>query len=328
MAIVNPVLSGSAYQVQLASQPQTTGYTFGQLWRSLLMYNPDIPAPLAQRWVNNAYRRVIDARTWTGLMCKGVLNVPAAYATGSVTVTNGSTAVTGNGTAWTTSMVGQQFRTGFMNPVFTITSVNQSAQTLVLDLPYGNPTQSNMGYMILTMIVSLGAMVKSVLWMVNQQMGYNMKLDVTQQQLDAQDPWRSSFGWSTLLAYREPSPSGQPQWELYPSPNVQQSFPFAVYNQAPDMALDTDYPAMNIRGDVLTYGALSQALRYRGRGTSFYDPAQANFYEGLFKEEMQKMAMNDNLLYQRDYTTRLQSWPGVGSSWWQSHDFPGPWGWE
>ena len=142
------------------------------------------------------------------------------------------------------------------------------------------------------------------------------------------DAWRSQVGWTWAVAYREPSPTGQPQWELYPAPNVQQSFPFAVYNQAPDMVADTDYPAMNIRGDVLTYGALSQALRYKGRGATYTDPQQANFYEGLFGAELQKMAMQDNLLYQRDLQSSLsgQFAAGVGSTWAQSHDGYGPWG--
>lgn len=326
MGIVNPVQSGAAWQVQLASQPTSGQYTFRQMWSQLLQYNPDLPVPLAKQWVNNSYRRVVDFRLWTGLMVKGVVNSPPAYSTGNVGVTNGSTTVTGNGTSWTTAMTGLQFRVGYQNPIYTIASVNVGSQTLTLDLPYGSPTQSGIGYLILMQIVSLGPNVKRVLEMVNQQQGYRVYVNVQQNLIDYWDAWRSQIGWTYMLGQYAPSADGSPQWELYPAPNVQQTFPFLAYNQPPDMVNDTDYPATFVRGDIIIAGALSAALRFKGRGGQYYDATQAEYQEKYMASELQKLARNDDNLYGADvqFDVSRSSWDAIGGGgggYHQQHDF-------
>lgn len=69
----------------------------------VLSYVPDFPVGLAKRRINTRLREVQDRRMWGGLMVRGDLFVPAVYSTGTVTVTNGSAAVTGSGTSWPVS---------------------------------------------------------------------------------------------------------------------------------------------------------------------------------------------------------------------------------
>lgn len=55
-------------------------------------------------FLNDRMRTLIDRRpVWAGLLQRGVLSIPAAYTTGTVSVAPGSTLVTGTGTAWPVS---------------------------------------------------------------------------------------------------------------------------------------------------------------------------------------------------------------------------------
>src|SRR5687767_6927322 len=54
-------------------------------------------------WLNRRIRNVIDTRTWADLLKIGVINVPAQYTTGTVTLTAGSRLVAGVGTSWPTN---------------------------------------------------------------------------------------------------------------------------------------------------------------------------------------------------------------------------------
>jgi hypothetical protein len=287
----------------------------------VLQWSPDASPLIVDKWINNAYRRIIDKRMWYGLMVKGQVSVPSVYTTGTATVTNASTAVVGIGTAWDNTFVGRQFRQGFSSPFYTIKSV-QSATALTLDLPWGNPSATSTGYQILQNIVSLGNNIKFVIEMVNQRQGYRLYLNMPQDVLNRYDTWRTTTGWTFLLANREPSSDGQPQFELYPSPTFQQVFPFLAYIQPPDMKNDTDFPYLFIRSDALVNDAISQALTFRGpRLNKYYDPAEAQRKEMKFREIVEDMSRVDNCLYQTDMKWDFGQWPfsTYGAQFMQSH---------
>jgi len=191
-----------------------------------------------------------------------------------------------------------------------------------LDLVWGGKTQTNVSYTILQNIVSLGANVKRVLAMVNQRQGYRLKLNIPQEALNIYDTWRATTGWTYILANYIPSADGQPQWELYPAPTFQQSFPFLVYIQPPDMVQDGDFPAAFIRSDVIMYGAIPHVLRFRGKNSRFYDPQTAMVYEAMFQSELQAMSRNDDNQYPKDLLYDFARYPFTqyGASYWQSHD--------
>jgi hypothetical protein len=75
----------------------------------------------------------------------GVLNTaPVSYATGTVTVTNGSATVSGSGTAWTSAMVGGNFK-GPDGEFYLISAV-PAATTLTLGRVYDGTTASGASY--------------------------------------------------------------------------------------------------------------------------------------------------------------------------------------
>jgi hypothetical protein len=69
-------------------------------------FRPNVSDQLIQDWLTARVRQALDARTyWSDLIIQKVLSVPAAYSTGTIALTTGSTTVTGTGTAWATNDV-------------------------------------------------------------------------------------------------------------------------------------------------------------------------------------------------------------------------------
>jgi hypothetical protein len=314
-------MGGTVVQVLGTQQPPSTQLNFRQMTGELLEHNADLPVQMAKRFIQNSYRRIVDSRNFYGMLVKGQVNVPNATTIGTVAVFNGSNNVTGTGTAWANSLIGQQFRIGFSTPIYTIVNV-LSATVLVLDLPWGGPTQASLGYQIFQSIVSFGGNIKRILAAVNQIQGYRLALNIPQEVLNIYDTWRTNMGWTTLVANYAPSPTGSPQFELYPPPTFQQSFPFLAYTQPPDLINDGDSPVVSIRSDVIMYGAIPQALLFRGKESKYYDPQTAQYYQKMYENELQKNKMNDNDLYQKDLIWEYANWPltGFGASFWQSHE--------
>jgi hypothetical protein len=308
-------------QVTGTQQPQSVQLNFRQMVGELMEHNADLPVQIAKRFIQNSYRRIIDSRNFYGTLVKGQVTVPNAYTTGTVLLNNGSPNVTGTGTTWINSMIGEQFRIGFSTPIYTIINVLSPTQ-LVLDLPWGGQSQATLGYQIFQSIVSFGANIKRLLAVVNQIQGYRLALNIPQEVLNIYDTWRTNMGWTTLVANYAPSPTGQPQFELYPPPTFQQSFPFLAYTQPPDLIQDKDSPVVSVRSDVIMYGAIPQALLFRGKENKYYDPQTAQYYQKMYENELQKNKMNDNDLYQKDLIWEYANWPltGFGASFWQSHE--------
>lgn len=67
---------------------------------------PGLPRPVYEIAVNDAIRACIDRQpVWAELIKEAVISFPAAYTTGTISLVNGSTAVTGSSTAWPVSDV-------------------------------------------------------------------------------------------------------------------------------------------------------------------------------------------------------------------------------
>lgn len=272
--------------------------------REVCGWNPSVDPQTALRMINERYRQILDTRSWYGTKVRGQISVPSPYSTGTCTVTNGSTNVVGIGTGWTPALVGQQFRVNFTYQLQTVVAVNSVAQTLQLDMPFAGPTQTS-GYLILEAYFACEANIKRILWAVNQMMGWPMVCNALPVEIaNWADTWRNFLGWSTNIFVRPPTPSGQYQIELWPAPFQQQVFPFEAYTQPPDMQADSDSPLAFIRSDVILMGAIADALMYRPKQNTYYDPmtalAIAEKKEKQFVANIEVMAQADNDLDQRD----------------------------
>ncbi len=283
------------------TQPYSTQANYGQMIGEVLLWNPDLDPLLAGRIINNQLRKVVDYRNWTGLMVRGQITTPQQVSGGTAGVVNGSNTVTGAGTTWNSTLIGLQFRSGFTNPWQTIVNVNEAAQTLTLDMPYGSQT-STTGYQIVKAFATLGGNIRYILDAVNQQQGWRMTVNVPQQTINEVDTWRSSVGWSWCLATMPPTPDGQLQYEIYPTPFFLQVFPYLAYIQPPNLMNDLDTPPTFIRTDVLVTMAIADALVWRGKQNKYYDPQVSQAKMAQAMQELDKMARNDDGMYQQDVT--------------------------
>ncbi len=92
---------------------------------------------LVNRSIQHALERVYQYYDWPYyIQDKGVINTVATYQTGTANVTNGSTAVTFNGSILTAGMAGRKIRFSNSNPYYRIASVNTGVGTCVLEQPF------------------------------------------------------------------------------------------------------------------------------------------------------------------------------------------------
>jgi hypothetical protein len=297
---------------------------YRQMLEQVCAWNKDLDLSWAGRFINDAYREVVQRRNWYALKVRGSINVPNGVTGGQAQVVQNSNIVQGIGTNWTLGLVGQQFRVGFTYPYQSIYQVDVANQRLTVDIPFGGQSTTG-GYVIAAAYQTMGANFVRFDWAVNQQQGWPMEVNVPCPTLNTWDVWRQSLGWSTILGTRAPTADGQYQVEVWPTPYQQQVFPFEGWIQPADMQLDTDSPASFIRADVLVKKALATALLFGGRTSKYYDPTAAAKFESEYQRSLESMENQDNALDQQDVTWEYgfedgRVGFGPGSTYGQSHD--------
>lgn len=287
----------------MGTQTVLTQLSFRQMTGEILAVNPDIPPNLAQRFINNCYRRIIDRRDWKATFTEGVISSPGITSPGgTVSVTNGSNTVTGTGTNWTSVLVNQQFRISGNFPVRTITAVN-STTSLTLDLPWADQSIAATSYYIIQIYFDLGTGVKRLRTMVNQFTNWSMWVGTGyREMIDASDVWRVNIGFPSIAVPWPNASDGHFRVELWPGPVMVQSFPYFYYEQPSDMVADASFPVPWVRSDVVVYGAKSEAYLYGGPTSAYYSPTQAKFYSDLFRGEVMNMELRDNAVDLTDYS--------------------------
>jgi hypothetical protein len=281
---------------------------FGQAIGEVIKWNPDQEA-MAPIWLNAGLRKVLDRMTFFGTFVKGQLMCPQATTAGSATVTNGSNTVQGTNTSWTNALVGQQFRVGYNNPIYTIVAVDPVGQVLQLELPWGGQNATS-GYFIVQYYYNLGPNIKYLKLMVNMQLGYKFKLHFTQDSLDSIDPWRQNQNWPWAAAPMPLDPNGNYLIELYPASWIQQAFPFMAYIQPPNLSADTDSFPPYIRSDVITKYAIAQALVIGGpKHNEYYDAAESQRKMAEFEAGVSEIMIADENLYRKNMSLEWEDWP-------------------
>ena len=323
------IFSSPLFPYQVGANPYNQAFSvqsnFGTMLREVTNWNPNVDSEVAGRMVNNRMRQIIDRRSWYATKVRGVANVPNIQTTGTCTVTYNSNTVKGIGTAWTPALVGLQFRQTFTQPYQTITAVDHTLQTLTLDTPYPGPTFTG-AYYLLMAFLSFGSNIKRFKWATNQLFGWPMEVNVPEEVLNARDTWRAEMGWATTFATLPPTPDGQFQVEVWPTPYAAQTFPFEAYTQPPNMVLDGDSPQAWIRSDIIVTGAIADALQYRPKQNSYYDVASAiqiaASKSAQFEKDLEQMENADEGLEQQavqwDYEADATV-SGEGSVWAQMH---------
>lgn len=99
-------------------------------------------------WLNDVFQDILCRRPdWKWARYVRELTLSAAYQTGTVTVTNGSTSVTGSGTSWGTSWENRVFWVSGGGANYRVASVD-STTGLTLDTAFQEDTESGASYVL------------------------------------------------------------------------------------------------------------------------------------------------------------------------------------
>lgn len=115
--------------------------------------------------VNSARRRLSMSGTWAFWEDDQSITLETPITDGTVSVTNGSTAVTGVGTGWTSGITGREFRKSGDSISYEITFL--TATTATIDPVYQGDTESGAEYVIFRELYSLQADTKKIISVVN-----------------------------------------------------------------------------------------------------------------------------------------------------------------
>jgi hypothetical protein len=200
--------------------------TWGQLRLLLQQSGPTISPDLIDGFLNTRYGDVMDRWPWKGLEVETSIETTAAYNTGQVSVANGSNAITGVGTTWTSAMNGMSFRVSTDNAVYVFTYV--SATSATLDRIYEDETNATASYWIYQDEYVLPAVTKAVLSVVCPVTGLPLADWTTEKIIDSIWP-RSSPGVPTAFAMAADTSEADPPvyhtLKLSPPPMFQRGYP-------------------------------------------------------------------------------------------------------
>jgi hypothetical protein len=242
--------------------------TWGQIRFELAKFRPGFDTQLITQFINASYAELLDYHNWKGLEADAVIQTVAPYTTGTVNLTNGSTAVSGVGTVFTASMTGMFFRNDSDNAYYTFTFVD--ATDFTLDRPYeGTSTTAGQGaaFHVFQNIYALPAGVKYIQLMTNLHLPMEMTVK-TKHELHEMSPNLSIYGEPEFYAPECDTPEDAPPVlhavEIYPIPNVFEGLPYTYQKAA--VAFDgtntSSYPMPWVSDDAIAAGAKARMLNH------------------------------------------------------------------
>lgn len=287
---------------------------------------PQLPIPLAQQFIRDRYRRILDYKSWSGSRGEGQFILNAQKTAGSVTVVRNTTTVTGSGTSFASTDVGRQFKVGAGSPVYSIVAVDPIGQTLTSDMPIGVESGSGLAYFIFDGYVTPPNDYLSFLVVTNPLQAWKLRTWITQDELTSWDPQRTFFGQPYAIVDRLYAPSGVPQFEAWPYTQSDTTLYFVYYKRCPDLIQDTDTPIWPIRSDVIVAGALADVCRWPGTSDApnpyFASPRYWQSYESTFDSMMVDLERRDeeiNMTWLNNRPWAQFPFAPLAASWIQSH---------
>lgn len=299
---------------------------FLEITRSLRLYVPELPITLAQQFIRDRYRRILDRKDWAGMRVEAEFILNASKSDASVTVVRNSATVTGVSTLFTSTDIGRQFKVGTGSPIYTITDVDMILQTLTLDRVFGGTSAVATSYRIFDGYVTPPADFLRFLVVMDPLQGWRIRHWITASEISSMDPQRTFFGQPWVLADRLYSSTGIPQYEAWPYTSTDRTLYYTYIKRGADLIQDADTPAWPIRSDAIVAGALADVARWPGTSSNpnpyFARPEYWKSYEGEFEDKMVEIERTDEDIYMTWLNTNpFSNYPlaPFSASWLQSH---------
>lgn len=305
--------------------------TFADVWRAVRLHAPQVPALLAQDWVQTAYRHLCERRAWSWLRSENEILVNAQK-TGTATVTRSSATVTGVGLTFAATDEGRQFRAGTNSSIYSIISVNVGLNTATLDRVFGGTTAAAADCTVLDAYVTMPVDFGRFVVVLDPANGWMLHVYETDDVLNARDPQRSSTGTPWALVSRRISSVTatirRAQYELWPYKTSAANYPYYYIRRPEKFAPSDPLPfLLQDRGDILKLGALAECCDWPGereQRNPYYNQVLARMKKDQFNAEIDQLEVRDEEVYLTwlqtvDWTRRYSMAP-MDARFMQSHD--------
>jgi len=228
--------------------------TFANLKSAIQKFVPELMSADIGTFINIRYQQLLKNWQWSFLKGYKNLALVAPYGTGTVSVTNGSTTVTGSGTSWTSGMAGRHFRLSNAIPFYKIASVTDATH-LELFSAYGSNDAAGQAYTIFQHIYSLASDCREIIKIV-----YDFPMqEKSVEWIERNDPDRSLNGKPLYWTDRGLDSSNYRQIEVYPMPDDNYVIRYSYWKIITDLSANADTPL--IRDDLLIEASLIDCYR-------------------------------------------------------------------
>ena len=261
--------------------------TFTQMWRFLKLYAPDIPLPLLQEFVNNAYLRALRSYGWSGLLKEYEFYTPVAKTAGTIAVTSGSTTMVGTDTAFVSADdVGTQIQPNGKGPYYTIMSCVDGTQTLVVDRAYGYATDAAATYIQGRFYADMPSDFGEVIAFRNVTNNWRLRGGLPVERINAADAQRIASGQPYIYMGTTPRPTTLvARFELWPKATGLRNYS-VLYGVKPAVLAENQSLIEPINGEVIKEGALAAICRWPGTAklrNPMYNMQDHRIHEELFR---------------------------------------------
>jgi hypothetical protein len=239
--------------------------TIGTLKFRLSKAFPSVDPDLIEGWIGDCYDDILAVLPWSRTEVQSVLITTAPYDTGTVTVTNGSAAVTLDAGAWTAEMTGRAFRIPARNEFYEFTYA--TATTGTLDRPYEGLSDTEVGYSIYQTVYPLPADARMLADDAFGTFGIWGQVERTTRARmralgyaydSSSYPW-GPLRWATYMDDASTPP--RLQVELYPIPAEAVGIPFTYLAETPSASNTSTILETWIRPTALIEGTTARIKR-------------------------------------------------------------------
>lgn len=235
--------------------------------------------------INDAMEEIVERYDWTRLIVEGSLQTVAIYETGTLALTNGSTAVTGTGTTFTTAMTGRKLRVVGRNESYTFTRTGDTTGTL--DRVYEGETNDELSYKIFQNVYETGATVERVESLRHPRAQRDLD-QVSREYLDDIDPARILQGDPcrfTTYSDSDDSPAIT-QIELHPIPERAEGLPIRYRVKVSKLTAASDAIPEWMSERAVFYGALCGLATISGADGRGYELKFEKALAGMVKQDV------------------------------------------
>ena len=283
---------------------------FASVWREVILYNPFLPIQLAQSWEKDAFQVVREAKFWSWAVKSSQFTFPAEETTGTVSLTNDSTTVTGSGTSFASSHVGLQIKLG--NHLFSVSAVANST-SLTIDRAWPDATASGQGYSIFRAYVTVPTDFFGFISVKDPDASRRLWTSFDIVHIDAVDPQRTSTGNPSLLASLEWSSDATPapMFEAWPHQKSVKGLDYLYWKIHPDFSSSQSIP-YNIPESLIKAYVLGELCDWPGDLNSpnpMFSERKATHWRNKFNDRLSQLMVTDANIYASDVWTDLPMAP-------------------